>query len=69
MDASAHPPSLTPCRDPLALDAHVRACDRSRSPGFALYCVGERMHEMLAPRFVTTVVAATSLLALLAGCI
>ena len=55
-------------RDPLALDAHIRACDRARGPGFALACVGERVHEMLAPRFVTTVVAATSLLALLAGC-
>jgi hypothetical protein len=58
-----------PCINPdsLSLGAHVRACNRARGRGFALQCVGERVHAVLGPRLVTTVLAATTLLALLAG--
>ena len=55
--------------DGLALGAHVRACDQARGRAFALRCVGERVHDLLGPRFFTTVFAATLLLTLLAGCV
>jgi hypothetical protein len=54
--------------DGLALGAHVRACDEARGRTFALRCIGERLHDLLGPRFFTTVFAATLLLTLLAGC-
>lgn len=55
----AHGPSLR---------AHVRDCDRARGRGFFLRCLGERLHDLLAPRFFTTVFGATVLMTLLAGC-
>jgi hypothetical protein len=54
--------------DGLALGAHVRDCDRSREPAFALYCIAERLHQVIGPRFFTTVFAAAIFMTLLAGC-
>lgn len=49
-----------------ALGGHVRACERARSGAFTLQCLAEQVHEVLGPRMVTTVMAATALMALLA---
>jgi hypothetical protein len=54
--------------DLLGLGAHVRACNLALGRTFRLRCAGERLHDLLGPRFFTTVFAATALLTLLAGC-
>jgi hypothetical protein len=54
--------------DALSLGEHVRQCARQRGRVFGLVCLGEQVHHLLAPRFVTTVVVAAGLMALLAGC-
>ena len=60
---------LPPDHDGLLLGAHVRDCHRARERGFALRCLAERLHQVLGPRFFTTVFGAAALLTLLAGCI
>jgi hypothetical protein len=57
-----------PLPDGAALGAHVLACGRARGRAFALRCMGERLHDLVAPRLVTTIFAAAALLAL-AGCV
>ncbi len=52
----------------LALGAHLLACARARGQTFELRCLGERLHDLFAPRFCTTLVAAAALMGLLAGC-
>lgn len=52
-----------------SLGAHIRDCRRALERGFALRCFAERLHQLLAPRFFTTVFGATALLTLLAGCL
>lgn len=47
------------------LASHLQACERARGRSFALRCVGERLHAVVAPRFCTTVFAAVALIALL----
>jgi hypothetical protein len=41
---------------------HVQHCERARSRWFDLFCLGEALHGIVAPRFVTTVAAAGVLL-------
>ncbi len=48
------------------LGSHVHACRRARGRAFALRCLGERLHDVVAPRFCTTIVGATALIGLLA---
>jgi hypothetical protein len=48
--------------DRLSLQAHIRACDRAKGWAFTLQSVGERLHGVVAPRFVTTVFMATVLM-------
>lgn len=43
---------------------HLQDCRRERSRWFELACWGEALHEVVAPRFVTTVAAAGLLLLL-----
>lgn len=65
---NATPPnSRTSFAEAPSLGAHVRECDRARSRGFFLQCLGERLHDVLGPRFFTTVFGATVLMTLLAG--
>jgi len=70
---SSAPPSLgitaggDLARDGLLLVAHVQACGQAQGPGFALRCVGERLHGLVAPRFVTTVFMATVLMLIVAA--
>lgn len=49
-----------------ALRRHLQDCQRDRSRWFELACWGEALHEVVAPRFVTTV-AAVGLLLLLSS--
>ena len=52
-------------RDPMAqLYLHLGQCRAARGAWFPLRVVGETVHQLLAPRFVTTVVLAGVLLAL-----
>jgi hypothetical protein len=53
--------------DGLSLVAHVQACGQAKGAGFALRCVGERLHDLVAPRFVTTVFTATVLMVIVAA--
>jgi hypothetical protein len=64
----ANPDSSPVWDDMLSLGAHVRACAAARGRTFAMRCVGERVHAVLSSRFITTVFAATALMALLTGC-
>jgi hypothetical protein len=41
---------------------HLQDCKRERSRWYELACWGEALHEVVAPRFVTTVAAAGLLL-------
>ncbi len=54
--------------DQLSLGAHIRDCQGARELGFALRCVAERLHQVLCPRFFTTVVGVAALLTLLTSC-
>ncbi len=47
-----------------ALVRHLQQCKQARGRWFSTASLAERAHGLLAPRFVTTVVGATSLLAL-----
>lgn len=49
-----------------ALGAHFGACQRLRGRLFALHCLAERTHGLLAARFITTLVVLAVLLALAA---
>jgi len=46
-----------------SLREHLGRCKRSHSLLFVLQCFAERLDEFLAPRFITTVVVAASLIA------
>ncbi|MFM2345530.1 MAG: hypothetical protein RL654_283 [Pseudomonadota bacterium] len=47
-----------------SLRAHLGQCRHARGPMFALGCLAERMHGLVAGRFVTTVVLAVGVLPL-----
>jgi hypothetical protein len=53
--------------DSSLLEQHVRSCDQARGRAFALHCAGEWLHDLLGPRLVTTVLAATLLMLMLTG--
>jgi hypothetical protein len=46
-----------------ALGEHLGSCQGLRGRLFALHCVAERTHGLLAPRFITTLVLAALVLA------
>jgi hypothetical protein len=50
----------------LALGSHLLACAQARGRTFGLQCLGERLHELVGPRFCTTLFAAAAVLTLLA---
>jgi hypothetical protein len=50
-----------------SLGTHVLACARARGRTFALRCLGERVHNVVGPRVVSTVFAAAALIGLLSG--
>ncbi len=47
-----------------SLGDHLSTCHASRGRLFGLHCVAERLHGVVAPRFVTTLVLATLLIGL-----
>ena len=48
------------------LGAHVDRCNGSRGRWFALRCVADAVHDVVAPRFVTTLLVAGTLIGLAA---
>ena len=48
-----------------ALQDHFEACQRALEPVFFMRCWCDSVHEAVAPRFGTTVLAATALIGLL----
>jgi hypothetical protein len=46
-------------RDGTALGMHLRHCANAQGRWFSMQCLVEATHAFLAPRFVTTLVAAT----------
>ena len=55
-------PDLSPT-EMVSLGEHLGRCKRPRGPLFALQGLAEALDEFLAPRFITTVVVATLLIA------
>lgn len=49
-----------------ALSAHVDHCNGCRSRWFALHCMTDAAHQFIAPRFVTTLIIAATLIGLTA---
>ncbi|MEO8058020.1 MAG: zf-TFIIB domain-containing protein [Burkholderiales bacterium] len=48
------------------LGAHIDRCNGCRGRWFALRCVADAVHDFVAPRFVTTLLAAAVVLGLAA---
>ena len=48
------------------LGAHVDRCNSSRGRWFALRCAADAVHDVLAPRFVTTLIVAAVVIGLAA---
>jgi hypothetical protein len=49
-----------------ALGAHVERCNGSRGRWFALRCAVDAVHEFVAPRFVTTLIIAATVIGVVA---
>jgi hypothetical protein len=49
----------------LALGSHLLACARARGRTFGLRCLADKLHDIVGPRFVTTLFAAAALMTLL----
>lgn len=49
------------------LRRHITQCDAARGVWFSAALVGETLHQLIAPRFVTTVALACMALALACG--
>jgi hypothetical protein len=49
-----------------ALSAHVDHCNGSRGRWFALRCMTDAAHQFIAPRFVTTLIFAATMIGLTA---
>ncbi len=48
------------------LGKHVSRCNGSRGRWFTLRCVGDAVHDFVAPRFVTTLLIASTVIGLAA---
>ena len=49
-----------------ALGAHIKRCDGCRGRWFTLRCAVDVVHDFVAPRFMTTLVIAAAVIALVA---
>lgn len=56
MTPPARPPGALDPQMPHQLQTHFHQCACARGTGYAVYCLGERLHAFLAPRFLTSVV-------------
>lgn len=63
--SSLLPHGGSPSLEGSLLVSHVTACARARGRAFRLRSLAERLDDVLAPRFVTTVAAVCTLIALL----
>lgn len=49
------------------LGSHFLACSGHRSAWFRMQCLADAVHDVVAPRFVTTLFVATALIALISS--